>query len=300
LEVGTATPQVVLALSSASSAPDNQKYPVDDINEPTPCTPLYVKGRMLRTIEVADAIVMATCIMHGRPIPSECAVVEVTTIREGREFEDLDYLDDEEGIQKLKDAKGNFILWPHKDIIIKPVPHQLFRHRAERMMVLQLLKIPYAALPHLLHHMKILQKLPLHPKIQHLHNLLSIILLSIVLLHMVILQSLLLTLPLLFKIYQLNKQLSNILIHMFILWNLLTLPLLFKIHHLNKLLSSVLLHMFILWSLLLTLPLFFKIYQLNKLLNNVLLHMFIIRSLLLTLPFFFKFHQILRRRRMPL
>jgi hypothetical protein len=83
---------------------------VDDINEPTPCTPLYVKGRMLRTIEVADAIVMATCIMHGRPIPSECAVVEVTTIREGREFEDLDYLDDEEGIQKLKDAKGNFIL----------------------------------------------------------------------------------------------------------------------------------------------------------------------------------------------
>jgi hypothetical protein len=109
----------VPALSSAGSTPDNQKYPVDDINEPTPCTLLYAKGRTLRTIEVADAIVMATHIMHGRPIPLECAVVEVTTIREGLEFEDLDYLDEEEGIENLKDAKGNLILRSHKDIIIK-------------------------------------------------------------------------------------------------------------------------------------------------------------------------------------
>jgi hypothetical protein len=83
---------------------------MDDINEPTPCTLLYVKGRTLRTIEIADAIVMATHIMHGRPVPSECAVVEVTTIREGREFEDLNYLDEKEGIEKLIYAKGNFIL----------------------------------------------------------------------------------------------------------------------------------------------------------------------------------------------
>jgi hypothetical protein len=39
-------------------------------------------------------------------------VVEVTTIREGHEFENLDYPDGEEGVGKLKDAKGNFILWP--------------------------------------------------------------------------------------------------------------------------------------------------------------------------------------------
>jgi hypothetical protein len=39
--------------------------------------------------------------------------------RESHEFEDLDYLDEEEGIEKLKDVKGNFILWPCKDIIIK-------------------------------------------------------------------------------------------------------------------------------------------------------------------------------------
>jgi hypothetical protein len=85
------------------------------------------------------------------------------------------------------------------------------------MRVFQPLKIPYTALPHLLLHLKILHKLPLLPKIKHLHNLLSIILLSIVLLDMVILQSLLLILPLLYKIYQLNKLLSNVLLHMFIL-----------------------------------------------------------------------------------
>jgi hypothetical protein len=93
---------------------------VDDINEPTPCSLLYVKGRTLRSIKVADTIVMAAHIMHGRPIPSECAVVKVTTIREGHEFEYLDYLDEEEGTEKLNDAKGNFILWSREDIILKP------------------------------------------------------------------------------------------------------------------------------------------------------------------------------------
>jgi hypothetical protein len=48
LEVDTATPQVVPAPSSVGSAPDNQKYPMDNINEHTPCTLLYVTGRMLR------------------------------------------------------------------------------------------------------------------------------------------------------------------------------------------------------------------------------------------------------------
>jgi hypothetical protein len=97
-------------LSSVGSAPDHQKYHVDDINEPTSCTLLYVKGTTLRTIEVVDAIVMATRIMHGRLISSKCAVVKLTTIREGHEFEDLDYPDEELGIEKLKCAKGNFIL----------------------------------------------------------------------------------------------------------------------------------------------------------------------------------------------
>jgi hypothetical protein len=64
LDIGIALPRVVSAPSSVVSAPGHQKYHVDDINKPTPCTLLYVKGRMLRTIKVADAIVMVTCIMR--------------------------------------------------------------------------------------------------------------------------------------------------------------------------------------------------------------------------------------------
>jgi hypothetical protein len=111
-----ATLQQPLALSSASSAPnrDKDKYPVDDIKDPTPCTLMYVKGRTSRTIEVAEVTVMPSRILHGRPILAECAVVEVTTIREGHEFEDLDYPNEDEGIEKLVYAKGTFILWPHR------------------------------------------------------------------------------------------------------------------------------------------------------------------------------------------
>jgi hypothetical protein len=132
------------------------------------------------------------------------------------------------------------------------------------MRLLKLLKIPYEALPDVLLHLKILHKLPLLPKICHLHILLSIILLNIVLLHMVILQSILLTLPL------------------------------FKMHQLNKLLHNILHHMINLRSLLLKLWLLYKIHQLNKLISNVLLHMFILCSLL------FKIHQMLQRSGMPL
>jgi hypothetical protein len=46
-------------------------------------------------------------------------VVEVTTIREGHEFKYLDNPDEHEGIEKLVDVKGTFILWTRKDIIVK-------------------------------------------------------------------------------------------------------------------------------------------------------------------------------------
>jgi hypothetical protein len=105
--------------SNVGSAPDNQKDHVNAIKDPTPCTLLYVNGRKLRTTEVLDTIVMYGHIMHGWPISSKYAVVEVTTIKEGHRFEDLDYPDENKGIEKLKDAKGNFILWPYKDIHVK-------------------------------------------------------------------------------------------------------------------------------------------------------------------------------------
>jgi hypothetical protein len=71
---------------------------MEDIKDAIPCTLLYVKGRTLRTIKVLEAIVMHGRIMHCRPIPSESVVVEVTTIREGHQLDDLDYPNEEEGI----------------------------------------------------------------------------------------------------------------------------------------------------------------------------------------------------------
>jgi hypothetical protein len=120
LDLG-ATVQQPFALSNAGSAPnrDKDKYPMDDIKDPTPCTLMYVKGRTSMSIEVAKATVMPSHILHGWPVIAECAVVEVTMIREGHEFKDLDYPDKHEGIENLVDAKGTFILWPRKDIIGK-------------------------------------------------------------------------------------------------------------------------------------------------------------------------------------
>jgi hypothetical protein len=110
--ISSANPLPLSFCETVGSTPnrDKDKYLVDDIKDPTPCTLMYVKGRISRTIEVAEATVMPSRILHGRPVPTECAVVEVTTNREGREFEDLDYPDKDEGIEKLVDAKGTFIL----------------------------------------------------------------------------------------------------------------------------------------------------------------------------------------------
>jgi hypothetical protein len=99
-----------VALNSVGCTPNKDKYPMDDIKDPTPSTLMYVKGRTTRTIKVDGATVMASRILCGRPILAECVVVQVTTIREGCEFEDLDYPNEEEGIEKLVDAKGTFIL----------------------------------------------------------------------------------------------------------------------------------------------------------------------------------------------
>jgi hypothetical protein len=99
-----------ITLSSAGSAPRKDKYHVDDINDPTPYTLMYIKGKTSRAIKVVEDIVMPSYILHGRLVPTVCAVVEVTMIREGCEFEDLDYPNKEEGIKKLVDAIRTFIL----------------------------------------------------------------------------------------------------------------------------------------------------------------------------------------------
>jgi hypothetical protein len=81
-------------------------------------------------------------------------VVEETTIRECREFEDLDYLDEEEGIEKLKDTKENFVLWSHKNIILNTHFSSIVLPHNKEDEVLQLRKTPYTTLSDLLFHLK--------------------------------------------------------------------------------------------------------------------------------------------------
>jgi hypothetical protein len=60
------------APSSVGSAQNRykDKYPVDDIKDPIPCTLMYVKGKTSRTIKVIEATVMPSHILHGRPVPN--------------------------------------------------------------------------------------------------------------------------------------------------------------------------------------------------------------------------------------
>jgi hypothetical protein len=73
---------------------------------------------------------MPSRILHGRPIPAVCVVVEVTMIREGHKFEDLDYPNKDEGIKKLVDAKGTSFSGPAKILLSRLVRRRLFCHGA--------------------------------------------------------------------------------------------------------------------------------------------------------------------------
>jgi hypothetical protein len=44
------------ALSSAGSIPNKDKYHVDDIKYPTPCTLVYIKGRTSRIVKVVKLL----------------------------------------------------------------------------------------------------------------------------------------------------------------------------------------------------------------------------------------------------
>jgi hypothetical protein len=131
LDLG-ATVQQLFALSSVNSASnrDKDKYHVDDIKDPTPCTLLYLKDRTSRTIKVAKATVMPSRIHHGQLILAEYAMVEVIAIREGCEFEDLDHPDEDEGIENWLMLKGLSFSGPAKILLSKLVHRRLFCHEA--------------------------------------------------------------------------------------------------------------------------------------------------------------------------
>jgi hypothetical protein len=105
---------------------------VDDIKDSTPCTLIYVKGRTSRTIKVIECTVMPSYILHGWSVLAECVVVKVTTIREDHEFEDLDYPNEEEGIENWLMLKRLSFSGPAKILLSKCIRHHLFHHGAQR------------------------------------------------------------------------------------------------------------------------------------------------------------------------
>jgi hypothetical protein len=60
-------------------------------------------------------------------------VVKVTTIGESHEVEDLDYPNEDEGIEKWFMLKVLSFFGPAKILLSKPVRHQLFHHGAQRL-----------------------------------------------------------------------------------------------------------------------------------------------------------------------
>jgi hypothetical protein len=76
-------------VSSASSAPDNQKYHARMTSRYPPLAHYFMSKEGC----------YGPSKLHCRPDPSECAGIEVTKIREGCEFKDLDHREEEEGLR---------------------------------------------------------------------------------------------------------------------------------------------------------------------------------------------------------
>ncbi|RLM75107.1 hydroxyproline-rich glycoprotein-like [Panicum miliaceum] len=99
--------------SSHGFAPDCGKYPVDDITENTPCTLHMTLGKRGKTLmKVADGIATPERTFHTVPIPQECARVQIIKVDDKYLTCELDYPNEEEGIETLEDAINQFILWP--------------------------------------------------------------------------------------------------------------------------------------------------------------------------------------------
>ncbi|GJN04913.1 hypothetical protein PR202_ga22497 [Eleusine coracana subsp. coracana] len=110
-------------LSSHGSVADTNKYPVNDITENTPCSlhmTLSKRGNTL--VKVADGIVIPGRTFHNVTIPHECARVQIVKVDENYLSCDLDYPDEDEGIETLEDVVNHFILWPRREIVIHTIP----------------------------------------------------------------------------------------------------------------------------------------------------------------------------------
>ncbi|KAL6595059.1 hypothetical protein ACP70R_048162 [Stipagrostis hirtigluma subsp. patula] len=101
----------------SSVGSNQQTYPVDAIQDGTPCAlhvPFGRSGNM--TVEVAKGMAHPGRVLHGQSIPSDYAKVEVAIVNTGYLKYPLDFPTDE--AESLGDAMNQFILWHRCDIVI--------------------------------------------------------------------------------------------------------------------------------------------------------------------------------------
>lgn len=103
-------------LSSVGSV-ENTTYPVDSITGPTPCSFVVPIGRAGKTKEVASGLAIPGRQFHNSLIPADYVSVQVALVHGDQMSLELD-IPTLEGIELLRDAVNQFILWHRRDIIL--------------------------------------------------------------------------------------------------------------------------------------------------------------------------------------
>jgi hypothetical protein len=103
-------------LSSVGSV-ENTTYPVDSITGPTPCSFVVPIGRAGKTKEVASGLAIPGRQFHNSLIPADYVSVQVALVHGDQMSLELD-IPTPEGIELLRDAVNQFILWHRRDIIL--------------------------------------------------------------------------------------------------------------------------------------------------------------------------------------
>jgi hypothetical protein len=102
--------------SSVASTANKVHYPINDIDRLVACSLVIRYGiNNRRTREVAVGLAIPRRKYHENDIPEDYCKVEVSTVVQGYEDNMLD-IPGPEGIEKLRQAIKNFILWPRQDV----------------------------------------------------------------------------------------------------------------------------------------------------------------------------------------
>jgi hypothetical protein len=125
---GQVPPKLMLSQIGAISTPSsvgsiaNAKHPVDDIEEDTPCKLVIPYGRKLDKFREAGTAMALTGHVFPNPPPPEYAWVQVVSVSD--EPCEID-IPTKDGIELLGDARNQYILWHHRDIILNASPSPL-------------------------------------------------------------------------------------------------------------------------------------------------------------------------------